>query len=234
MELVRGALANLVVGVSAVLVVVALALLPFLNPVWFAFEQDRAQAAALTGFDRAEVRTATDAMLSDLVFGPPNFDVQVRGQPVLSESDRAHMRDVRTVFLRFYLAAAIGAGILVAAFLLTRVRGRAGLWRRLSRSGQAIAVITVVGGLAALAFFDRAFLLFHEVFFPQGNYLFDPLTDRMVQLLPEQLWVETSTGVGIVVLVLAVALWWFGRRRASMIEARASRTPGTLSTVRVR
>ena len=42
--------------------------------------------------------TATDAILADLVVGPPDFDVAVAGTPVLIERERAHMRDVRGVF----------------------------------------------------------------------------------------------------------------------------------------
>ena len=65
------------------------------EPVWVAFEQGRAEATAWTGFSEPELRTATDAILADLVFGPPDFDVAVAGQPVLIERERGHMRDVR-------------------------------------------------------------------------------------------------------------------------------------------
>ena len=48
--------------------------------------------------DRASSGTATDAIVADLVFGPPDFDVEVGGVPVLIEREQQHMRDVRTVF----------------------------------------------------------------------------------------------------------------------------------------
>ena len=65
--------------------------------------------------------------------------------------------------------------------------------------------MTVVGGVLGLLFFDSAFILFHEIFFPGGNYLFDPRTDRLVQLFPQQFWVDSAIGVGVVVIVLALA-----------------------------
>jgi integral membrane protein (TIGR01906 family) len=234
MQSLRGALAGLLVGVATALVVVAVSILPFLNPVWVGFDQGRAGAAALTGFDPADLRTATDAILADLVIGPPAFDVEIAGVPVLTEAERDHMRDVRRVFAGFYLVAAVGALVLVLAFAVSRGRGRAALWRRISRAGAVVAGVTVVGGLAGLVFFDQAFLLFHEVFFPQGNFLFDPRTDHLVQLFPEPFWVETSTGVGVVIVVLGVVMAWLGGRRASAIEAREAGTPGTLSAVPVR
>jgi integral membrane protein (TIGR01906 family) len=234
MQSLRGGLAALVVGVASVLVVLALAILPFLNPVWVGFAQERALAATWTGFVPADLRTVTDAILADLVLGPPDFDVTLAGQPVLNEAERGHMRDVRTVFLGLYLAAAVGALVLVAAFVLARGRSRARLWRRLSRSGLVIAVVTVAGGLLALVFFDAVFALFHRVLFPQGNWQFDPATDRLVQLFPERFWVETSVAVGVVVIVLGVALAWLGARRGAAIERRTAGTPATLNAVPVR
>ena len=85
---------GLLVGLSTMITIVALAILVFLNPVWVAFEQDRTGAAALTGFDAATVHAVTNSILHDLAFGPPDFAVAV-GQAVLGVRERAHMVDVR-------------------------------------------------------------------------------------------------------------------------------------------
>jgi integral membrane protein (TIGR01906 family) len=234
MDTLRGTVAALVVGLATAILVLAISILPFLNPAWVGFEQGRAQAAAWTGFTPDDLRTATDAILSDLVLGPPAFDVEVGGVPVLTERERGHMRDVRSVFMGFYLAAAIAALVLLASFGVARGRARATLWRRISRAGLVISGVTVIGGLVALASFDAAFQLFHEVFFPQGNFLFDPTTDRLVQLFPETFWVETSTAVGLVTVVVGLAVAWLGRRRAAAADRRAAGTPATLHSVPVR
>ncbi len=234
MDVLRGTLAALVVAVATAVVVVAVAILPFLTPAWVGFEQGRAQAAAWTGYAPADLQAATDAILSDLVVGPPRFDVEVAGTPVLTDRERGHMRDVRKVFMTFYLAAAIAALVLVGSFALLRGRSRAVLWRRIARAGIGIAVVTVVGGIAGIAAFDAAFQLFHELFFPQGNFLFDPRTDRLVQLFPETFWVETTVAVGGLIVLLALVLAWIGSRRSAAIAARTSGTPATLNAVPVR
>lgn len=66
-------------------------------------------------------------------------------------------------------------------------------------------------------FFDAAFLLFHRVFFPQGNFTFDPGTQRLVQLFPEQFWTETAIGIAAVGLVLAIVVTLLARRRAAQL-----------------
>lgn len=220
----RSGAAAVLVGISAALVVVALAILPFLAPAWVAFEQGRAQSAAWTGFTDEQLRHVTDATLRDLVLGPPEFDVALPGEtePVLNEHERAHMRDVRGVFAGFFVAAVAGAVVLVGAFALARGRpARARLLRRLSRTGTVIALVTVIGGGIGVLVFDQAFTIFHEIFFPQGNWTFDPRTDRLVQLFPDQFWSETTVAVGIVVIALALGLRWLGRRRAARLDTAA-------------
>jgi len=212
----RGALAALVTGIAATLVVIALAILPFLNPVWVAFGQERAESAAWTGFGPEDLRAVTDAVLADLVIGPPDFDVSLDGAPVLNEREREHMRDVRKVFSSFFVAAIAGLVILVGAWVLARgPAARARFWHRLAVTGVAIAVGTVVVGVAGVALFDAAFEVFHRLFFPAGTYLFDPRTERLVQLFPQQFWVESTIGVGAVVIALGLGLAWIARRRVA-------------------
>ncbi|HEY4190845.1 MAG TPA: DUF1461 domain-containing protein [Candidatus Limnocylindrales bacterium] len=223
MHTLTGALASLVVGIATALVIVAIAILPFLTPAWVAFEQGRAQAAAWTGFSEGDLRTVTDSILHDLVVGPPAFDVPLNGTPVLNEREQQHMRDVRGVFAAFYGLALVGAIVLVAAFLLARGRvARARLWRRLGLAGRVIAVGTVALGIVGVMFFDASFEAFHELFFPAGSFLFDPLTDHLVQLFPETFWVETTIAVGVVIIGQSLLLAWLAPKRAAALEARAS------------
>lgn len=69
-------------------------------------------------------------------------------------------------------------------------------------------------------FFDAAFLLFCRVFFAQGNFTFDPRTQRRVQLLPDQFWTESATAATATALALAVVVTLVARRQA---RSRATR-----------
>jgi uncharacterized membrane protein len=134
------------------------------------------------------------------------------------------------VFAAFYLLAIAGSAVLVGAFLPARgPAARARLWRRLGLAGRVIAVATVALGIVGVLFFDTAFEVFHELFFPAGSFLFDPATDRLVQLFPETFWVETTIVVGIVIVGLAAGLAWLGGRRARTLEARVADSGGAPS-----
>lgn len=207
-----GRIAAILIGLATAVVIVAIAIVPFLTPAWVGFEQDRSQAQAWTGFTTDELRTATNAILADLVIGPPDFDVEVAGAPVLNEREQAHMRDVRTVFAGLYVLAAIGA---VGLVLASRRRDRAATWRAVRRGALGLTIgVVVLGGIGLVAF-DQLFEAFHEVFFPAGSYLFDPATDRLVQLFPFQFWQETAIVVGVVIIAIALGVAAFAGRRAA-------------------
>jgi integral membrane protein (TIGR01906 family) len=193
---------SVLVSVATAVTLLALAVLPFLLPAWVSLGQDRAEATAWTGYTPAELRTATDSILGDLVVGPPDFDVAVAGEPVLNERERGHMRDVRAVFGGFAVAALASVLVLVVA----AARSGASAWRAARRGAVGLAVGIVAVGVVGIVAFERAFEIFHRLFFASGSYTFDPRTERLVQLFPQRFWFETSVAVGVVALLLAAAV----------------------------
>jgi integral membrane protein (TIGR01906 family) len=215
-----GRAASVVIGLATAIVIVAVVIVPFLSPAWVAFEQDRANATAWTGYTTAELRAATDAILADLVFGG-DFAVEVNGTPVLNERERGHMADVRTVFRGLWILATISVVVLAAA---SRRGDRAATWRAVRGGALGLTVGVVVVGVVGLVAFDQLFDLFHRIFFPAGSYLFDPRSDRLVQLFPFQFWQETAMVVGVVIIAVALLVAFFAGRRASRsIAARSER-----------
>jgi integral membrane protein (TIGR01906 family) len=211
-------------GLAAALVVIAISIVPFLTPAWVAFEQDRTGAAALTGFDPADVRVATNAILHDLVLGPPAFDVEVAGSPVLEERERAHMRDVRGVFAGFGVLAALAAvGLVVLVAGARRMGHPERAWRAIATAMRWLIVGIIVAGAIAAVAFDAVFEIFHRLFFPGGSYTFDPGTDRLVQLFPFDFWSETTIVLGVVIVALAILVWMTARRLSR--RAVANRDP---------
>jgi integral membrane protein (TIGR01906 family) len=204
------------IALATALTIVAVTQPLFLNPVWVAFEQGRSQATAWTGFSEPQLRQATDSILDDLVFGPPAFDVEVAGTPVLNDRERAHMRDVRGVFIGFFVAALIGlVGTLVIA---ARRRGdeRRHTWRAVRAGAIGLTVALVIGGAVSFVAFDALFEVFHRLFFAGGSYTFDSSSERLVQLFPFQFWQETAIAVGAVCIALAAAAALVASRRASL------------------
>lgn len=211
----RVTLLGTLVTVATPIVLVASAVAVFFNPVWVDFEQRRTRVPAITGYSSEQVRAATGSILADLVFGPPDFAVAVNGQPVLDVAERSHMVDVRTVLMGFGIVVAIS--LVALAAILAANRRRAWVWRAVARGAGALVAIGVIAGVAVVFFFDAAFEVFHLVFFPQGNFSFDPRTERLTQLFPDAFWTETVGGVAIVGLAIALLVTVAARRMTSRL-----------------
>ena len=219
---------SLLTGLATAIVIVTLALLPFLTPQWVAFEQGRSNATGWTGYSAEELGTATDSILADLVVGPPDFDIAVRAETVLDERERGHMRDVRTVFIGLWALAALSGVLLL---IVSGGGDRVVMWRAIRRGSLGLSIGVVVLGAVALVAFDALFEAFHEVFFPAGTYSFDPATERLVQLFPFEFWQETAIVVGFAIIALCVVIAWVAGRRAAAVVARQSGSASSTAPV---
>jgi integral membrane protein (TIGR01906 family) len=142
---------------------------------------------------------------------------------IFTNDELAHMTDVRAVFRGAEYAAALA--LFVGVYRVARARRR-GDALRLVRAGALIAagIVAVIGVVAVFAF-DPLFLLFHEVFFPQGNFLFDPATSNLIRLYPEWYWQGITAGVGlsfIAVAILVAGAAHIALRRRSNTYTRAA------------
>ena len=108
---------------------------------------------------------------------------------------------------------------------------KADLLRILSKSWQIIlgvllAAVTVLG-IAVARDFNAVFTLFHEIFFDNDLWIFDPATDYMIRMLPEGLFFDFVIrigwmfllGVGILLLLSLAA-----KRRWKKIEQKRKNT----------
>ncbi len=64
-----------------------------------------------------------------------------------------------------------------------------------------LLLAAAAAGIGAAAFidFNRVFTLFHQAFFSQGNWQFDPRESRMIDVMPEGFFSD---------LALRIALLW--------------------------
>ncbi|HEY3546347.1 MAG TPA: DUF1461 domain-containing protein [Propionicimonas sp.] len=204
---------GVIISMAVILAIAAVALAALFNPVWIGPAQERSGVPSITGWSTAEVERITGSILQDVLLGPPAFAMSgPGGQAVLDEAERGHMRDVYAVLRAFALVVLLAGG--VGALLLWRHRSEAAAWRAVARGAAILAIAGVVMAVLVAFFFDAAFLAFHLVFFPQGNFSFDPATERLTQLFPGQFWTESAAAVVMVGLVLSLATWFLARRRA--------------------
>jgi integral membrane protein (TIGR01906 family) len=202
--------AGLLFGVSLAVVVTLAGPLLLFNPWFTSTLQARHGVSAALSTTGPEVDRVTGEILGDLYADGP-FDAALSGdEPLLNERERSHMHDV-AVLVRILLGVLVMALVVggVALAWLRREPGRIG--RIMLVVGGVIGGIAIVlAGIFAVAF-EPAFLVFHELFFPPGTYLFEP-GSKLITLFPEGFWFDAALAAGATIVIAAVLITLIGFR----------------------
>jgi Protein of unknown function (DUF1461) len=215
-----GWLLALGVALATMVVIVAFAVLALMIPIYMHGALDRAGSPGFLGVAPAEAHALSDATVGELLLGPGTFVDPPLGDGRIDFYDVAeisHLRDARTVLYGLLALTALSIVVLVVGAMRSRRVAR--LWRAMSVGAGVLAVAFVVIGALFLVAFDAAFTLFHEIFFPGGNWSFDFATERLVQLYPIPFWQEATTVIGGIVIAAGGLIWWIAGRRARRLEA---------------
>lgn len=182
------------------------------------------------GLTREEICRAYDQMLDFCLGLRPDF---AAGVLRFSADGASHFADVGALFRLDLWVLGLSLAALAAAFVLCRkrkvkpycFRGRGpGFWAAVGLG----AAFLIVGGLAALDF-QRAFTVFHALFFPgKTNWLFDWRTDPIILFMPEEFFRNCTLLILVLLLmwcaVLILADSWARRKRRA--AARGAGCPG--------
>lgn len=139
------------------------------------------------------------------------------GTHAFGEKELSHMQDVRGLLtLGVRVALALAAALAAMGFACVRLRRRCAprdaaqaLCRGMKRGAGVLIVCALAVVLSALANFRAVFELFHRVAFSNENWLLDPRTDRLIRMMPQQLFetlcVEIALRAPVIPLAAAVA-----------------------------
>lgn len=204
-------------GLSLAVVILLAGPLLLFNPLFTSALQVRHDVAAAFDTTQEAVERVTTAFLVDIYLDGP-FDALLDGDgPLLDADERSHMSDVSGLVR--LLAAILGVAAVVA--IVTGVRLR----REPRRQGEimimaagAIGATALLLGIFFAVAFDTAFLLFHELLFPPGTFLFATGSD-LITLFPEGFWFDAALAAGgaiiltaLVVTAIGIVRWRSGER----------------------
>lgn len=121
-------------------------------------------------------------------------------QDFFNEQDRLHMDDVQGLFLGGLALRRWAFAVLAAALVFLAAACRKEIWRTLARSFQVVlgilAALILFLGIAMARNFNAVFTKFHEIFFDNDLWIFDPTEDYMIRMLPEGLFFDMVIRIG--------------------------------------
>lgn len=160
-----------------------------------------------------DVMKVTDYMMDYLIGKEEELSIVIkvdgRTQDFFNEQDRFHMGEVKDLFLGGLKLRNI---CLLLVFLI--MMGLIVLkmdWRRLVPKAffRVLILLTVLGVLLGIAFtvdFTRCFTIFHEIFFDNDLWMFNPGEDYMIRMLPEGFFSDMVVRIGTTFIGMTAAL----------------------------
>lgn len=187
-------------------------------------EYEKYQVTESLYMDMEDVMGVTSYMM-DYLIGKEEVlsietEVEGRTQDFFNEQDRLHMEDVKNLFLgglKLRTVMLLLAAVLVLFLILTK----ADLKKMLTGAYFAalgVFAILIAGLLVSFAVdFTASFTVFHEIFFTNDLWMFDPAEDYMIRMLPEGFFYDMVMRIGAFFvggLVLLFAVMMAVRQKA--------------------
>ena len=166
-------------------------------------EYKKYQVADSLNMTMDNIMDVTDQMMVYLIGKKAELsvitDVDGETQDFFNEQDRFHMGEVKDLFLGGLKIRNIMLVAVLLILILLAAR-KADLIKLLPRAyfvtlGITGMITVVLGGLFA-SDFDKYFRIFHEIFFDNDQWMFDPATDYMIRMLPEGFFYDFVFRIG--------------------------------------
>ena len=200
---------------GAVAALAAAIALPIYCRPFYALEIKRLQIERTSGYDRDTIWEAYNQLMDYLLKGR-EFST---GALHYSQSGKSHFEDCKVLFDLDRNVLLISLAILVVCVLIHKI-GKVSSLRIKERFGSSffagILAILFPAGFAVycLSDFDSAFILFHRIFFPgKTNWLFDPVEDEIINVLPETFFADCAALIGAALLIICCLMIAAGTRK---------------------
>ena len=190
----------------------AIALPIYIRPFYYAHIEPMG-LSEYTGLTASQIREAYNAVLDYLTL--PNREFSC-GVLAFSPEGQAHFEDCLVLFNLNRNVLLLSGAVLGILLLLGKKCGPYRLGRHSAAWWAGLLALiapVVIGGLAALDF-DRAFVIFHQIFFPgKSNWLFDWRTDPVILILPQEFFRNCAILIGAGLVVFSLGLLIFSTIR---------------------
>lgn len=133
----------------------------------------------------------------------------------VSESGALHFYEVKRLFQLNYAVLAL---TLVPSVMFIRQSAKSGtLWLLIKPFSYILAGLFVLIIFMAAAF-DTFFVKFHEVFFNNDAWIFDPATDPIIMALPQDYFMHCFILFFILFVLFLIVIIMFGKRQLKQLR----------------
>lgn len=160
-----------------------------------------------TGYSFSTIKCAYDEVLDYLTLNKP-FGT---GELKFSESGYLHFADCKLLFDLNLIVLLVSLSILIAILVLLKLN-KVKLINYLKfppifYTSIITIIIPIILVILASIDFDKAFEVFHSIFFPgKSNWLFDPSKDEIIKVMPQEFFMNCAILIAVSVISISLAL----------------------------
>ena len=147
-------------------------------------------------------------LLLDFLTNPLNTTLALPDFP-MSAAGAGHFYDVKKLFLLNYGVLLV---TLIPSFMLLRSFWKNDQRWRLLRPLQWGMLLPIFFGFLMAIGFDRFFVTFHEIFFNNDDWLFDPVTDPIINVLPETFFMHCFILFFVLIELFFFVIYWWAKQ----------------------
>jgi len=188
--------------------------LPTFTMPFYNYAYTKNETHELIGISEHDLERVTRLLIDYMRGAVDHLDivVQVNGEsrPFFSAIEIAHMIDVQDLFMIGFIVRNIALILFVATLLSGFLYEHRPVLKEYAKSfliGSA-ALLAMGGTLCAviLSDFERSFTIFHEIFFDNDLWLLDPSRDLLINIVPQQFFVDLFIVIVAIFLLTLIAV----------------------------
>lgn len=169
-------------------------------------EIDLLHIPEISGMNKTEIIQNYDALityLSPFYSGELHFPTLA-----MSESGRIHFVDVKNILIaiQYMMCITVIISFVGVISLMKKERVKVLLYSAIATLLFPIALLIPIA-----MDFEKSFVFFHELLFQNDYWLFDPNTDPVIRMLPEEFFMHAACLILLIVLLGSIFCYWLYR-----------------------
>ncbi|EOT41968.1 TIGR01906 family membrane protein [Enterococcus columbae] len=174
----------------------------------YAWNVEKYQLAQIANLSTKELLANYNQLLAYLNF-PWQTKLVLPDFP-MSSSGLKHFYEVKRLFLLDYIVFILG--LVPSILYLKKLWQKRQLWKFLQPIQLLLASLVILCVLMLFGF-DQFFVYFHQILFRNSDWLFDPATDPIINVLTEQFFMQCFLLFFLLLLISLAILYTIGRKQ---------------------
>ena len=186
--------------------------IPTFNLSFYSAEYDKYGIPAHINVEKGDLMTVTERLLSYMKGKAPDLTIEtnIAGErrEFFNQREKDHMVDVKNLILVGFFIRNCAVFIIFTSFIvlaLLRVRFLKTYARTVKNVFIGFLIISSILIVSVVLNFEKAFTIFHQLFFNNDLWLLNPDTDLLVNIVPLGFFMDISATIGVIFVVLCLA-----------------------------